>query len=103
MLKSIEPDLCVVNVDARPDMDMRAQAKCFFATFGAYETTKKFYLVTTGLFHQFAGDAYDVEAEWIGVPKLNIILYFGVDNGRRASTGNHANLVIFNKVCEKQV
>jgi len=66
----MEPDLCVVNVDARADMDMRTQGKCFFKAFEVYKTTKKFCLVTSGLGYKFAGDANPVPAQWTGVPKL---------------------------------
>ena len=67
----------------------------FMAMFEAGKTSDDGVIVTSSLPYKFSGDGDHVEAEYIGVPKLDIIIYIGVHNGRQAITGNPQGVQLF--------
>ena len=79
-------NLTLLNVSAEANPAL--QYRRFFAMFEAGKTSEKSVIVTASRPYKFSGEDAEVDAEWVGVPRLDIVLYIGALNGRRAITGN---------------
>jgi len=86
-LKNKYPGLRVINVLVKPDPT--TQHKMFMTLFNSAKSGKVPgpVVICTSLPYLFRGDDSQANAEWIGIPAMDVIAYVGVDNGRVGVTG----------------
>ena len=100
-LKSISSNGELANIAVSALADKKTQYNIFKGAFDSLKDKRKVLgpdssiIVTSSLEYTFEGDDEQVEAEWIGVPMMDIIIYIGCSNGRQAITGDPAGVQAF--------
>ena len=82
-------------INLAPGHDQEKRLEMFHLTFSAARRRKSPVMVTMTFWHKFArGELFSEEAEWIGFPALNVVVYIAVSDGARAATGPRAECAI---------